>query len=120
MVAFFGVAAYVDASSTKVRSVELRNVDLDGSPTKCFHPQRRCEAWSFAMTTVPNRAASPNHPQRRCEAWSFAIGGRPSALLPDHPQRRCEAWSFAMRYDRKGCPPDSILNEGAKRGASQL
>ncbi len=61
------------ASSTKVRSVELRNLSSDASTAEIQHPQRRCEAWSFA-------------------------------ICPPTPRRR--------RY--------SILNEGAKRGASQF
>ena len=50
------------------------------------------------------RLAWPLCPQRKCEAWSFAIGelsGSPWLVV--HPQRKCEAWSFAMA-GRSGPP----------------
>ena len=60
-------------SSTKVRSVELRNLRMFHLPTMCDIPQRRCEAWSFAISPTGSGVISGLNPQRRCEAWSFAI-----------------------------------------------
>ena len=149
--------------------MELRNIDMPGVDWCAASPQRRCEAWSFAMIGIHSRPALSCFPQRRCEAWSFAMSSYSShASLAGCPQRRCEAWSFAMvaffgvaaYVDASStkvrsvelrnpalahlsllvlCPqrrceawsfaisrttdtptPPGILNEGAKRGASQF
>ena len=63
-------------SSTKVRSVELRNLRMFHLPTMCDIPQRRCEAWSFAISPTGSGVISGLNPQRRCEAWSFAMSSR--------------------------------------------
>ena len=60
-------------------------------------PQRKCEAWSFAISRPTTRQSGSSSPQRKCEAWSFAMVSvfQPSEVSAS-PQRKCEAWSFAM------------------------
>ena len=130
-------------SSTKVRSVELRNPIQGPFTPNRYNPQRRCEAWSFAIrqpiagatvlaSSTKVRSVelrnSRHHdchaqsffPQRRCEAWSFAmIGIHSRPALSCFPQRRCKAWSFAIRPSSPPTTRRPFLNEGAKRGASQ-
>ena len=47
----YAVGHIVARSSTKVRSVELRNVGSYTYGNGDTIPQRKCEAWSFAMQT---------------------------------------------------------------------
>ena len=61
-----------------------------------YNPQRRCEAWSFAMAecqTVGEAGASSTKVRsvelRNLYRVKFNDAG-------EIPQRRCEAWSFAM------------------------
>ena len=47
------------ASSTKVRSVELRNITNDIYDVTQGRPQRKCEAWSFAIIVVFTSLSMP-------------------------------------------------------------
>ena len=49
----------------------MDNDPLPGVSYEC--PQRKCEAWSFAIAFMSRETVNVNDPQRKCEAWSFAM-----------------------------------------------
>ena len=135
----------VALSSTKVRSVELRNDDYRRRlEADDWDPQRKCEAWSFAISMQdPHRPRSRYRsstkvrsvelrnntrlsdgsttfvPQRKCEAWSFAIPLRVDVLAFCGSSTKVRSVELRNR-SRSRSPRDTwLLNESAKRGASQ-
>ena len=107
-------------------------------------PQRKCEAWSFAMSAATRtatgtpflnesakRGASQCKPARvETPAWDTSSTKVRSVELRNMtamtnldkipgPQRKCEAWSFAIRTGGYRHARRRLLNESAKRGASQ-
>ena len=114
------VAGTVDQSSTKVRSVELRNQGFSNIRLSYASPQRRCEAWSFAIRTScapPPACPFLNEGAKRGASQS---AGDCQVMLHLH-QSSTKVRSVELRNWPLGCPKRSglILNEGAKRGASQ-